>query len=135
MGEIEGDADRGLVGGGEPLVGEEALRTERQVAIADLGVQLSDPPLEGRALDLDVEVADPDGEKILVGKVFPRDPRRTGGIRAQGVVSVSGVGSVGSTILTRAAAHSRRFPRAARRRASSASGSKAGASQTRSRQT
>jgi len=69
----ERDADRRLISGGQPLVGEEADRPQLQALLVELSRKLADARLDLGPRDPDVEVADPEVQEVVVGELFPRD--------------------------------------------------------------
>ena len=73
MREKKGNADRRLVAGREPLVGEEADGSEIEAFGLKLPLELPDAEFEVGPFDLHVEIADPEVKEIVVGERLPRD--------------------------------------------------------------
>ena len=68
---VKGDRDGRFAFRAEPFVAEIAGRADRQAASAELFVELRDARFERAPLDLDPQVADPEGEKLLVSEGGP----------------------------------------------------------------
>jgi hypothetical protein len=74
MCQVERDGNARNAVRGKPLFGQPDVRFETNASFIELAVETLDVWLEERTLDLDLKIADPHVEQVLVGELVPGKP-------------------------------------------------------------